>query len=294
MRNGVLVPRTSATVPTTTRTGIAGLLATPRYEIIPAAAAEAAVVANVPTDVRISITASPTKGLEPTVDVATRLARAGYQAVPHLSARLIADDVHLAELIVRLRTAGVTEVFVPAGDADPPAGEFVGALDVLTRLTAMGSPFEEVGITGYPESHPMIADDVTVQAMWDKRAHATYIVSNLCFDPAVLARWVARVRARGINLPIQVGVTGPVERAKLLAMATKIGVGESTRFLGKHPGMFKRFAGPNGFSPERYLQRVVDALDRQGTPPAGLHIYTFNQVAGTERWRRRMLGSADR
>lgn len=271
-----------------------GLLAAPRYEIIPSAAAEAAVVANVPTDVHVSITASPTKGLEPTIDMATRLARAGYHAVPHLSARLIVDDAHLAELVVRLRSAGVSDVFVPAGDADPPAGEFVAALDVLTRLDAMGSPFEHVGITGYPESHPSISDDVTVQAMWDKRAYATYIVSNLCFDPAVLARWIARVRARGVTLPVQVGVTGPVERTKLLTMATKIGVGESSRFLGKHPGLVKRFAAPSAFNPERYLRRVVDAVQRQETPIAGLHIYTFNQVAGTERWRRRMLGSAQR
>lgn len=251
-------------------------------------------VANVPTDVTISVTASPTKGLEPTLDVVTRLAYAGYHAVPHLSARLIAGDEHLAEIVVRLRTAGVTEVFVPAGDADPPAGEFLAALDVLTRLTAMGSPFEQVGITGYPETHPLISDDVTIQAMWEKRTHATYIVSNICFDPAVVARWMARLRSRGIEMPVRLGVTGPVERTKLLAMATKIGVGESTRFLGKHPGMLKRFAGPNGFSPERYLRRTVSALERQGTPAAGLHIYTFNQVAETERWRRQMLTSTSR
>lgn len=288
MRNGVLIPRPTPTPKADP--GLAGLLATPRYEIIPTASAEAAVLKNVPTDVSVAITASPTKGLGPTVDVATRLAHAGFHAVPHLSARLIENDAHLAELVGKLQVAGISEVFVPAGDADPPAGEFVAALDVLTRLTAMGSPFERVGITGYPEPHPLISDDVTVQAMWDKRCHATYVVSNLCFDPAVVARWVARVRGRGVTLPIHLGVTGPVERAKLLSMATKIGVGESTRFLGKHAGMFMRLASPGAYSPERYLRRTVSALDRQRTPLAGLHVYTFNQVAETEQWRQRMLG----
>lgn len=279
MRNSVLVPPTVLT----------GLLATPRYEIIPTASAEEAVREHVPLEVSVAVTASPTKGLGPTVDVATRLALAGYHVVPHLSARLVVDGMHLADLVARLREAGVSDVFVPAGDADPPVGEFSAALDVLRRLTDLGRPFEHVGITGYPESHPMLSDDVVVQAMWDKRSHATYIVSNLCFDHTVVARWVKRLRARGVDLPVHLGVAGPVERAKLVSMAAKIGVGESTRFLGKHPSWFLRMAGPGGYSPERLLRRTTSALARQQTPVAGLHLFTFNQVAETERWRQRLL-----
>lgn len=279
MRNSVL----------TRPTVLTGLLATPRYEIIPTASAEAAVREHVPLDVSVAVTASPTKGLGPTVDVATRLALAGYHVVPHLSARLVRDGVHLADLVARLREAGVSDVFVPAGDADPPAGEFTAALDVLRILTDLGRPFAEVGITGYPESHPMLSDDIVVQAMWDKRSHATYVVSNLCFDHTVVARWVRRMRERGVVLPVHLGVAGPVERAKLVSMAARIGVGESTRFLGKHPSWFLRMAGPGGYSPERLLRRTTAALARQQTPVAGLHIFTFNQVAETERWRQRLL-----
>ncbi|MQA79495.1 MAG: 5,10-methylenetetrahydrofolate reductase [Streptosporangiales bacterium] len=282
MRNSVLVRPTVLT----------GLLAAPRYEIIPTAAAEEAIRAHVPLDVSVAVTASPTKGLGPTVDVATRLALAGYHVVPHLSARLVEDDVHLADLVARLREANVSDVFVPAGDADPPVGEFTAALDVLRRLTDLGRPFRQVGITGYPESHPTLSDDIVVQAMWDKRGHATYVVSNLCFDHTVVARWVKRMRARGVGLPLYLGVAGPVERAKLVSMAAKIGVGESTRFLGKHPSWFLRMAGPGGYSPERYLRRTTTALARQQTPVAGLHIFTFNQVAETERWRQRLLAEA--
>lgn len=284
MRNSVLVSPSP----------LAGLLTAPRYEIIPTSSAEEAVRVHVPTEVSVAVTASPTKGIVPTIDVATRLAAAGFHVVPHLPARLVADDFHLGEIVMRLREAGVTEVFVPAGDAAPPAGQFVAALDVLSRLTAMGNPFERVGITGYPETHPMISDDVAVQAMWDKRSHASYVVSNLCFDHTVLARWVSRIRGRGVTLPVYVGAAGPVERAKLVTMATKIGVGESTRFLGKHPSWFMRLAGPGGYSPERLLRRTVSALTKQQTPAAGLHIFTFNQVAETERWRQRMLAEARR
>jgi methylenetetrahydrofolate reductase (NADPH) len=160
---------------------------------------------------------------------------------------------------------------------------------VLRRLSELGSPFAHVGITGYPESHPLIHDDLTIQAMWDKQVHATYIASNLCFDPRVLGDWIGRIRRREVTLPVHVGVAGPVQRAKLLSMAAKIGVGESTRFLTKHASWFLRFAAPGGYSPERLLARSAEALTAPSAGVAGLHLFTFNQIAETERWRCALL-----
>jgi methylenetetrahydrofolate reductase (NADPH) len=265
--------------------GLRALLDSVRYEVLPAKATEDKVLAHVPRDVVVTITASPVKGLEPTLDLTARLAAHGYRVVPHVPARLLRDDAHLKEVVDRLREAGVDDVFVPAGDADPPAGAYDGALPVLRRLSELGSPFARVGITGYPESHPLIHDDLTIQAMWDKRAHATYIVSNLCFDPRVLGEWIARIRRRDVTLPVHVGVAGPVQRTKLLAMATKIGVGESTRFLTKHASWFLRFAAPGGYSPDRLLARSEEALTGPAAGVAGLHLFTFNQIAETEAWR---------
>jgi methylenetetrahydrofolate reductase (NADPH) len=82
---------------------------------------------------------------------------------------------------------------------------------------------------------------------------------------------------------------GPVERAKLLAMATKIGVGESTRFLAKHKGTFARLAAPGGFTGDRFLQKCAAELAAPELGLEGLHVFTFNQVAETERWHRELL-----
>jgi methylenetetrahydrofolate reductase (NADPH) len=269
--------------------GLGALLGSVRYEVLPAQTTEDKVLAHVPREVVLTVTASPVKGLEPTLDLTARLAAHGYRVVPHVPARLLRDEVHLKEVVERLREAGTDDVFVPAGDADPPAGPYTGALPVLRRLSELGAPFARVGITGYPESHPLIHDDLTVQAMWDKRTHATYIVSNLCFDARLLGEWIARIRRREVALPVHVGVAGPVQRAKLLAMATRIGVGESTRFLTRHPSWFLRFAAPGGYSPERLLSRAQDALTAPTAGVAGLHLFTFNQIAETERWRRALL-----
>jgi len=268
---------------------VAPLLRAPRYEVFPGAGTEQAVLEWVPRELTVTVTASPTRGLEPTLDLATSLAGHGYTAVPHVTARLVRDDAHLADIVARLTAAGISDIFVPGGDADPPAGRFHSALELLEQLAEMGRPFARVGITGYPESHPKIDDDITIQSMWDKRRHAAYLVSNLCFDPATLRRWITRVRARGVTLPLLVGLPGPVDRARLLRMATVAGVSESARFLAGHTEWFLRLGVPGGYSPQRLLDRVSGTLTDPAAAVEGLHIFTFNQLRQTEEWRRQML-----
>lgn len=270
------------------RAALTRLLSHVRYEVLPTARTEEAVVAHLPRGSTVTVTASPAKGLGATLELTERLAAHGYDAVPHLAARMVSGPAELAEIVARLRSAGVGTIFVPAGDADP-AGPYPGSVDLLRALAELGHPFAQVGVTGYPESHPAIHDDVTVQAMWDKRAHADHVVSNLTFDPDVLADWVRRVRARGVTTPILVGLPGPVERTKLLAMAARIGVGESTRFLAKNTRLFARIAAPGGYDPMRLLARAAPVLGDASTGVAGLHLFTFNQVAETEAWRRDQL-----
>jgi methylenetetrahydrofolate reductase (NADPH) len=260
-----------------------------RYEVLPTAKIEAAVVDSVPRDVTLTVTASPAKGIGATLDLTERLIAHGYPVVPHLAARMISGPAELEAIVTRLKGLGVDDVFCPAGDADPPAGEYTGSVAMLEHLTSMGRPFGRVGITGYPESHPAIEDDITIQSMWDKRVHGTYVVSNLCFDAATIHTWLKRMRRRGITLPVLIGLPGPVERAKLLSMATKIGVGQSVKFLSSHVSTFARIAAPGGYSPERFLQKSAGFLADETMNVTGLHVFTFNQVAETEAWRQQLL-----
>ncbi len=267
---------------------MARLLENARYEVLPTASIEDTVLEHIETSRTVTVTASPGKGLEATLDMAERLTRHGYPAVPHLAARMVRDRAELEEICARLTSQGIERIFVPGGDADPPGG-YPDALSLLEDLKAIGGPFSHVGITGYPESHPTISDDLTIQSMWDKRRYATHVVSNLTFDPDMLVRWVGRMRKRGITMPLLLGVPGPVDRTKLLSMATKIGVGESTKFLVKHKGTFARLAAPGGFTGERFLEKVAPALAPPEMLVEGLHVFTFNQVAATEEWRRTLL-----
>jgi methylenetetrahydrofolate reductase (NADPH) len=287
--NGILSRASGLRLPGSGLKHLGPVIANARYEVFPTSGVEADVLAAVPRDVAVTVTASPTKGLEPTLAMTERLTVEGYSVVPHLSARLVRDAEHLREVVARLTAIGIDDVFVPAGDADPPAGKFTSALDVLEQLADMGSPFSRVGITGYPETHPKIEDDVTVQAMWDKRRHATYIVSNLCFDPSVLRNWIVRIRRRGVTLPLLVGLAGPVERTKLMQMATKIGVADSARFLSGHSSAFVKLSTPGAYQPDRLLDKVGSTLAAPESLVTGLHVFTFNQVQQAEQWRQALL-----
>jgi len=273
----------------TSRQGLINFLRAPRYEVLPTEDVEQLVLANVPHEVTVTITASPRRGIEPTISLAERLARQGYQVVPHISARLIKDEAHLQEVLQRVAALDRKEAFVVAGDAKEPAGEFPDSVSLLTAITAHPHGLREIGITGYPERHSFIEDDLTIQAMWDKRRIASYIVSNLCFDPRIVKKWVARVRRRGVQLPIHIGLAGVAEPAKLLRVSTRIGLADSARFLRGHSNWFMRMVQPGGYDPERFATGLLPDLAAPERNIAGLHFFTFNEIEATERWRRETL-----
>jgi methylenetetrahydrofolate reductase (NADPH) len=271
-------------------TTVTDLLRAPRYEVLPLDGIEESVLEHVPQDVTLTVTVSPSRGLEHSLDHVEAFVGHGYGVVPHLSARLVRDGGHLSELVARLDGLGVRDVFVIAGDAPHPVGPYEGAAPLLAVLAEHGSPFTEVGIGGYPESHPLIDDETTIRAMFAKAPYATYIVSQICFDPRVTAAWVEEVWRRGTRLPVWVGIPGAVPRTKLLRISAKIGLGESARFLRTHGSWTTRLLRPNGFSPDPLLRGLEPLLGGDERRVGGVHVFTFNDVADTERWRQRKLG----
>jgi methylenetetrahydrofolate reductase (NADPH) len=284
------VGRVAGKVPS--KSAVVGFLRAPRYEVLPTEDVEGLVNAYVPHEVMITITASPRRGIDATVKLAERLSSQGYTVVPHLSARLIRDASHLDEILASINEMGVHDVFVIAGDAREPAGEFPDSVSLLEAMARAKHGLKDVGVSGYPESHSFIDDDITIQAMWDKRRIATYIVSNLCFDPRVVKKWVGRVRKRRVGLPIYIGMAGVADPAKLLRVSTRIGIVDSARFLRGHSNWFMRMLRPGGYSPERFVNALLPDLAAPDKKVAGLHVFTFNEIEPTERWRQDMLARA--
>ena len=265
---------------------LAPSLAHARFEIIPIKGVEAQ-LQHLPAGQTVTVTASPSKGLEPTLELAERLASDGHHAVPHLSARLVAGRDELARILARLERAGIDEVFVPAGDAEVPAGPYEGAADLLEDMGVIGHHLTGIGITGYPESHAFIPDATTIAEMTRKAPYATSIVSQICYDPKTIRRWVAAVRARDIDLPIHLGIPGVIDRAKLLRVSLRVGLGDSVRFLRKQQEVATRML--TGYTPDELIADLHDLVSDRAAGIAGWHLFTFNEVERTERWRQELL-----
>jgi methylenetetrahydrofolate reductase (NADPH) len=273
---------------------VAELLDAPRYEVIPVRGIEEKAAA-LPAGSRVTVTASPGHGQARTIEVAESLAASGYEVIPHLAARMVSGRSELAGWAERLEAAGVHEAFVVGGDATPPAGPYKDAGDLLDELAGIPHPFTRIGIGGYPEGHPLIADDKLLEALRRKQPHADQIVTQLCFDAGALVDWVRAIRAEGIDLPVVIGLPGVVERRKLAEISLKTGVGASVRYLRKHGRQLVALSRSRRYDPTSLVRSIADGLEEgeraEDLGIRGAHLFTFNQVEPTLSWVRSVAGA---
>jgi methylenetetrahydrofolate reductase (NADPH) len=265
------------------------ILSRPRFEILPTKGAEEQ-ADQLPKDAKVAVTCSPTKGIESTLHLSERLLERGFRVVPHIAARLVLGRAHLEQILRWFDEHSLREIHVIGGDAREPVGPYASALELLVAMSQLEHGVEEVGIGGYPEGHPLIADEDLDRALLDKQPFASYVVTQLCFDADAILGWISGIRRRGIGLPVYVGLPGAVDRKKLLQISLKVGVGDSVRFLMKQAGMVGMLLKSGGYRPDDLVERLAPYAGDEYYDIAGLHLYTFNQVESTEQWRQRMLG----
>jgi methylenetetrahydrofolate reductase (NADPH) len=259
------------------------------YEVIPFKKTRDAVLAHVPKDVPLTVTASPAKGQDATIDLAVQLTGDGYAIAPHLSAQQVIDRAHLATIVARCREAGITSVFVIGGDRTGTPTEFRDAHDLLVALHELDHGFAEIGIGGHPEGHPAVSDEVLFAALRDKAPLATHIKTQIVFDPKVIARWAQELARHRIDLPVDVGIPGPVTRQKLLRISGGIGLGESAKFLKKQQSLLRRFFVPGGYNPDKIIKGLAPNFGEPDNHLAGFHVFTFNDLGPAEAWRQQSL-----
>jgi methylenetetrahydrofolate reductase (NADPH) len=256
----------------------------PTFELVPLKNALDQ-AAFLPPGASVSVTASPAKGIEATVALCEQLQGLGFRTVPHLSARMIRDRAHLESLIAWLEGAGVDRAFVVGGDAKEP-GDYPDGLSLLRAMADIGHPLAEIGIPAYPQGHAFIADAPLLDALRAKAAYASYMTTQLCFDPAAIGTWLAARRAEGITLPVHLGLPGVAEPQRLLAISARIGVADTHRFLVKNTRFIARLIRSGGYyRPDGLLEGLAPHIADPSSGIVDLHLYTFNAVDVTERWR---------
>jgi len=274
--------------------GVRTLLTSARFELMPFESFDEEIT-HLPDDATIAITTSPQLGIEKTVEKTEEAAEMGYEVVPHIAARYVEGREQLEAIAERLEQAGITDIFVPGGDREEPAGEYESALDLLEALAETEYSFEEVGITGYPEGHDFIDDETLAESMAQKAPYATYIVTQLCYDPETVLEWVEDIRARDVELPVEVGIPGVMNYQRLMQISQKVGVGDSIKFLRKTTGILgfvKQLVGSRGtYEPDDLIDGLAPYVGDDEYNIRGIHIYTFNQTPDTEKWRHKRLDS---
>ena len=261
------------------------------FEVIPLKSLDAA-LADLPAGSRVSVTASPAKGLGATQEITERLIAGGHEAVPHISARLVRDHTHTRALAAWFRSTGIEEIFLVGGDVTEP-GRYHDALGFLGDLLETDHGLRRVGVTAYPDGHPLIETAVLDEALHGKQAVLAeaglegYCSTQMCFDPARIVGWLTRERRAGLSLPVHLGIAGVVDRARLLNIGVRLGIGQSLRYLRKNRRAVLRLMTAPHYDPNDLLVPLSPHIEPLNI--AALHVFTFNQVAATAAWRNQNL-----
>jgi len=253
----------------------------------PSAEEVAALVAIAPRGTRVYVSAVPTRPVQDTLDAAIALRRAGLEPVPHLAARNFASTQALDEFLACASgDAGVTRVLVIAGDRDHPAGPFRSALDVIDGGALRRHGIAEIGIAGYPDGHPRIAQQDIDRALTHKMnaAEATglsvHIVTQFCFDAPTIVKWVKRLRDFGVEQEVRVGLAGPTSLATLLRYAKRCGVRASAQGLARQAGLLRQLFALS--TPDALVRELAQARGALGAIKP--HFFSFGGLATTARW----------
>ncbi|MEY2400819.1 MAG: methylenetetrahydrofolate reductase [Ilumatobacteraceae bacterium] len=267
------------------------LIANARYEVVPLKSLHAQ-IRHLPAGCSVSVTCSPTKGIEPTLELSAELNGAGHHAVPHIAARLVEGREHVEKIAARLNEHGITEVFIVGGDPEP-VGPYSDGLTLMRDLLPLCQTVRTVGVPAYPDHHTVIPDAALDAALMDKQALIAelgldgFASTQMCFNAKIIEQWLARQRDRGMVLPIHLGVPGAVERTKLISLGTRLGIGSSLRYLRKNSGAILRMFSPASYDPNKLIAPISRHAEKFNV--TALHVFTFNSIESTAAWQRKSL-----
>jgi len=267
---------------------LAGMMEQAYLEIIPTKTIVERLI-HLPRHSYLAITCSPVHGVGPTLDLVDELRalpeERQLKLVPHVAARVVRDKGHLRDILARLDEARVESVFVPGGDAPEPVGNYHCALDLLRDIADIGHRFRHVGVAAHPEGHHLVAEADLLRLLKEKQKYSNYLVTQMCFDPGLLIGWLRSVRKAGITLPAWFGLPGVADIPKLIALSLKIGVGQSVKVLSKQKGLVRKMISSRPYQPDELLAGLRPYLDDPQLDIPGFHLFSFNDVERTERWR---------
>ena len=167
-----------------------------------------------------------------------------------------------------------------AGDRRRPAGPFKSTLEVFDTGLLQAHGFNDIGVAGHPEGHPVADAQTLMDALHRKAAYARdtgaamWIVSQFAFSAAPVIGWVEQLRSEGVELPVRIGLPGPAKPQTLLRYALQCGVGASSRMLARRPDAVTHLLGR--WTPEAMLPALARfQAESPAAGIAGVHVFPF-------------------
>jgi len=248
-----------------------------------------------PPGTDVTITFLPGDNYRHNVETAALLRRAGFNPVPHIAAREMPSLEALDDFLARVRDeADVARILLIAGDVAAAKGPFKSSLDVRASGLIEARGISRVSVAGHPEGHPYLAAEATVRALeaWRDWGRLTNIrvdvVTQFCFESAPILSWIGELNARGIDLPVIVGLAGPASPATLTKFALRCGIGNSIRSLRSQIGRFGRLLTDTG--PDDVMGGLRSAPAEVTASISGFHLFPFGGLPKAADWLRPYRG----
>lgn len=220
---------------------------------------------------------------------AQAIRRAGLVPVPVIAARRLRSEAMFREYLGALQAADASgSVLVVAGDPVRPQGPYPDTASVIGSGLLERYGVRQVSVAGHPAGHPA-GDD---KALWsalagkaaalEQRGLGGSVVTQFGFDPDLVLAWLAGARARGVGLPVRVGVPGPASVRQLLSYASRCGVSVSTPAAR---GYGLSLTGPAAtVTPDRFIRALASGYDPQVHGEMQLHLNPFGGFTATTEW----------
>ena len=223
------------------------------------------------------------------VSLAGQVQKLGLKATPHIIARKLESRGQLEGALARCQELGIHNALCVAGDITAEKPAYNSSLEVLQTGLFEKYGFREVGIAGHPEGSKAIGEERVEQALNGKAEFAKtakfdiYFATQFGFDPQPFIDWEAATTAKGITLPIHVGMPGPASLRQLAKFAMLCGVGASMRMLTSRTS-----AMANLLSTQAPDEMVIALARHKGGNPQSrfkkVHFFAFGGVVKTARW----------
>lgn len=241
--------------------------------------------ALLPKGTRVYIAHIEGTPIEDMVATAKRIAREGFDVMPHFPARIIHDKATLADWIKRYQTeAGVKQALLLGGGVNTPAGDFDSSMQLIE--TGLFDGFDRLHVAGHPEGNKDIdkdgGDAIVLAALKWKQAFSERsdakmaIATQFCFEAGPVITWANRLAEAGVHLPIHIGVAGPAKLQTLIKFAISCGVGASLRVLQKRAMDVTKLLLP--YEPTEFVSGL--AAHKAANPAFGIEQVHFFPLGG--------------